>query len=772
MKPREMMDRLAAYPPLKINPPKAKYPGDTIVNNDQGINEPFGREQGLEGPSRELPSRAPTIGVPMDPIAPQTNDDDSKRRKNIPPMFDPNRQSGAYRIFSRTAGWGEYEMPETEEWENEKIPTPVWGAWKKAHDLKTQVENKRMHLSLNDVESFLHSVALFANRAKGYIRGSIDQIADAFRSLDRKLNDPKVVNSEMALYRVYVEIDSILNRVHSETSMRLQVDNGAWYNRKGGEEDGVFNIPFEPSITEVQPKSRFLSGSTKTAFDVAPLPKQKTKVEMNASEPLVNRLPNDLQDRYTDLARRVLDYTRSVGGHLGALDAYKYRNAPPRDWVERELPSVGADWEDVGAWGRYVSRLDHSEIADWAGFKNADPSTISPTLHTAWAVSADEHDFDKWFRTTKPAVRKDESLVVYLRDHARGNPDSVHTKGFESWWKRRYLGRMYSRAYHQAKEKWRAYVEKSGTQFAREEFKDALDAVQRASKGDKVPVSELLDHLRTLPFEGEYKTDLDNYHTELTGLVNEGVTALDLAAEPVSRDDRLTGDLVHEGERWIPVRRIEGTEGFESSEGSAAVPVRVYRYGSRYFPVSDYDAERVAYEMEKQTPYMHVDVTSIVPGSSIAKRTIATVDDFNRKSKLLAEAIHSISGGMDREAVFLKYGRDFGPGLRRAVNDYFYISSLQQKDADAGSIDDTAGGGGTCSQFWNNQTPDNCEGCTFDVGTGGSEFGYGGCLLTHLFLNAPDAGFGRGDPAAYDTDHMPGSPSVQKRPMNFRLRDR
>lgn len=785
MKPREMMDRLAAYPPLKVNPPKDTFPGDEHADQDADYDLSYFKpwnSGGLKQPPRqrgELDGPRPPgdIGVPIQPTQPQAQGDggptdDSRRRKQIPPMFDPNRQSSAYRIFTKSAGWGEYSVPESEGWETEKIPTALWKEWKRAHDIKREIENKRMHLSLEDVEHFLETVARFAGRARQYIRGSIDQLADAFKRLDAKLMDPKVINSEMALYRVVVEVDAILNRVHSETSMRLQVDDGAWYNKKGGEQDGVYSIPFEPSITEVSPKSRFINGGYRVALDVAPVPKQKVKVEMHSGDPLVSRLPNDLQDRYTDLSRRILDYTRSVGGYLGALDAYKYRNAPPRDWVERELPSVTADWEDTHAWGRYISRLDHSEIAEWAGFKTADPSTISPALHTAWAVSADQHDFNKWFRTTKPPVRKDENLVVFLRDHARANPDSEHTKGFESWWKRRYMGRMYSRAYHQAKEKWRQYVEKSGTSFAREEYKEALEAVERAARGEKVPVSELLDHLRTLPFEGEYKTDLDSYHTELTGLVNEGVTALDLAAAPVSREDRLSGDFVHEGERWIPVRRIEGVEGVESCKGTKAIPVRVYRYGSRYFPVDEYDAQRVAYELERQTPYLQVDVTNVVPGSSIAKRVVGTVEDFNRKSRLLAEAIHEISGGMDREAVFVKYGRDYGPGLRRAVNDYFYVQSIQEKDADAGSIDDTAGGGGTCSQFWNGQTADNCAGCTFDVGTGGYEFGYGGCLLTHLFLNAPDVGFGRGEPASYDTEHKPWNPSLQKQsPPNYRLKD-
>lgn len=48
----------------------AEFPGDTVVDNDQGYWEPFGDEQGVKSPPRIVCDRGPVLGVPIDPTKP------------------------------------------------------------------------------------------------------------------------------------------------------------------------------------------------------------------------------------------------------------------------------------------------------------------------------------------------------------------------------------------------------------------------------------------------------------------------------------------------------------------------------------------------------------------------------------------------------------------------------------------------------------------------------------------------------------------------------
>lgn len=757
--PRDAMNHFAAYPPVKIGPPKDHFPGDTVPNDDghggssMAGGEPFGR--GLEAPpgarGELVPGRPPgSSGVPMNPVSPSQSVDDSERKKQVPPIYRTTA------FFQHTA---EVETPRKGE-----IPPPILAAWNNAHNA---MQDLYPEYTLEQLDRVLEATAIFAARSKPFLaEQTVATLGQRFRTLDEHLLSSGGNMSAMARESFAGKIDAVLQLVHEAIAKALKIHQMDWYDKRGAEQGGVFDTHEPASIGDITPKVRYQCASTeKTAFDVSPVPKTKGNPK-KTNDPMVLSLPRDVRERYAALARRVQDYARSVGPHLGALDAYKYRSSPPRDWVERELPNAKADWEDLGAWGRYVSRKDHHELSDWA-LKEADFSKVSPTLYTQWAVSSStQQDFGKWFRRQKPSIRKDESLVTYLRDHARSDPDHEISRGYDSWWRKRYLGKVYGQAYKLAKEKWTEYLKTSGTEFAKDEYRDALGLVQKAANGERVPVGDLVAALQTLPFENEYRADVEGYKSELDTIVNEGRTALDVAHQPVSREDRLFGDLVHEGNRWIPARRVEGVEKAETPAASTG-PIRVFAYGSRYFPIDEATEKRVATELALGTMYLEADVTRIIPGSSIAKQHVASIEDFNAKSKALSEAIYDIQAGQDREAVFMKYGRVFGPGLRKALDDYFYIQSMN-RDADTDAVGDQTGGG--CDTFWEGQTADNCEGCTFNVGTGGPEFGYGGCWLSHLFLNAPDAGFGKGDqPVGYDPGHTPGTPTEQKRPTNYRL---
>jgi hypothetical protein len=186
--------------------------------------------------------------------------------------------------------------------------------------------------------------------------------------------------------------------------------------------------------------------------------------------------------------------------------------------------------------------------------------------------------------------------------------------------------------------------------------------------------------------------------------------------------------------------------------------VNLIRYGSRLLPATERDRQAL-----RAGGYHEAQITRVVPGSSIRKQHILSREDFTRHCQVLASAITMvlrsrsvISRGIRVKAAVRTFGRAFGPGLRHAIADYLYLRGDYGFDRDPP-------GGGMCSTF-NDQTADNCDGCTFSCGTGGSEYGYGVnyCLLTNLFLNAPDAEFGHGDESAYDPEHTPGGPSVQR----------
>lgn len=164
--------------------------------------------------------------------------------------------------------------------------------------------------------------------------------------------------------------------------------------------------------------------------------------------------------------------------------------------------------------------------------------------------------------------------------------------------------------------------------------------------------------------------------------------------------------------------------------------VRVFRYGHRFFPATEEDRKALA----EADGFVEVEEYCIVPGSSIRKRHAMSPEEFQRKAALLQEAIQTFHDGMDPDTVAY-YRRAYGPGFDEVLADY-HLATRQL--------------GPVCGSF-HQQTEDDCEGCTFNVGTGGPEFGYGGgCVLTEVFNESPDAGFGRGDPNGHDPDHTPG----------------
>lgn len=552
--------------------------------------------------------------------------------------------------------------------------------------------------------------------------------------------------------------------------------------------------------------------SRRHAYSIAPIP-TRTPVK---DERLLLQIPHDVQERYSDLNRRVYDYVKSL--KLNGLDMYDFPADPPEKWIEEERGNVQVDWDDSLAWASYLGRLSHDDVADWIGLDSFDDARIAdlaPNLHRLHALeTGGEQPFSAWFRTRQPALT-DEKLLSYVKDSAQTFPSDGLGKGYGGHWRRRNHEMVRQIATDAARARHERYLRQVAYgEYVRPNYRQHFDSISRARE-ERQSLKDIIPTLRSLPVEGGDRDTIDDFHREFDDLMNEGMHALDLYREPVSRDDRLNGDMQNVGLRWVPTRLIQGSieniaypddhqlgmkvpkggsscakcvhvsedhtqcgethfvkwnKGKDLPESAdeyccdffkdaaqrravADVPLPVYKYGGAYFLVHESDRDRLS-----DLPMVRVEVYEIKPGSSIAKRAAV---DWSAKSRALASAINEIKAGGEKEAVFIKYAREYGPGLRKAVQDYLFVTSA--KRADGGEGPGTNTGDSTCSSF-NEQSADNCDGCTFNVGTGGPEFGYGdgACLLTHLFLNAPADGFGRGDQNAYDPQHTPGTHNLQK----------
>jgi ubiquinone/menaquinone biosynthesis C-methylase UbiE len=486
---------------------------------------------------------------------------------------------------------------------------------------------------------------------------------------------------------------------------------------------------------------------TRRAFNVYPVPAQPRQMD----ERLLLQIPRDVQERYSDLHRRVSEYVRNI--KLNALDMYSFPSDPPEKWVEEERGNVQVDWEDRDAWASYMGRLSHDDVADWVGLESFDDERLTglaPRLREQHALeTGGTQDFNSWFRSRRPAI-EDREFLNYVKDSARTFPAHGLGKGYSGYWRRRNHEQVREIATQRARGRHDRYLrEVDYANHVKPNYKKSFDDIVRA-RSERMPLSDVVSSLHSMPHEGEERETVDGFRSEFDGIVNEGVHALDLHREPISRDDRLYGDMEYQGEKWVPTRRIaDRCDGKDSS----SVVVSLYQYGDRYFLAHPSDRQHI----NPEALMVRAQVYRITPGSSIVKH--ASVD-WDRKARTLAAAINEIKRGANKEAVFTKYGREFGPGLRKTVSDYMFVTSNKKGDGGAGPPGSSFGDS-TCSSF-EQQTPDNCKGCTFSPNMGGNEFGYGdgACLLTHLFLNAPEGGFGRGDTRPSNPDRTIGTPGT------------
>lgn len=522
-------------------------------------------------------------------------------------------------------------------------------------------------------------------------------------------------------------------------------------DRRGPGSLGV-PVPTTPSVTDDN-NTRKKVPRMFQSYSIAPILQQRN--EADNSELLV-RLPDDIHERYRDLASRVQTYARGVD--LDSLDAYEYPQTPPQRWVEREMRKYPVDQSDASVIGGVLIQSDPADLVDWFDMRNLDEAKIqelAPNLHSQYVLENDgKKDFATWFIEDAPFRASDKTFVRNFATSIQENPKSTFGQRYETAWRKKNNEEITNTAHQSAREQWLDAI-RGKVEFSRAEYRPHLETLHKLRNEERVPIHDMLSALEAIPIED---ASIAKLRSERDSLVGEGMHAMDLYREPVSRDDRLLGDLEPVGERIVPVRRIIGEyAGVGPTANRMDSPLFLYQYGSAYFLVHESDAGRLQKARKEGLMCVTANVTKVTPGSSIRKRAALSSSEWQKKIRMLRAAIDEVSAGADKESVFLRYGREYGPGLRTAINDFLYVKSQQTENV-------------RCANWENQQSADNCGNCTFWPNGGGSvEFGYGGngCHLTDFFLNSPDSGFSRQSPTSYDSES---NPPKQRNPRHSRIR--
>lgn len=265
------------------------------------------------------------------------------------------------------------------------------------------------------------------------------------------------------------------------------------------------------------------------------------------------------------------------------------------------------------------------------------------------------------------------------------------------------------------------------------------------------PLHVVLDALRLLSqFHPEFRKTVQLFISELESIVQLAECHdVDEYRKPISREDRLYGTLRDEGEYRISKDKIANwAPTAVDSDLGLTVPVMLYRYGSQYFFVNKNDKPRTGTNADGRVLGR---VFAIVAGSSAARRT----HSLQTIQKSLSIARRLIDRGANVRQVAEYFDKKVH-GVVRHIWDYAQKTSVHNFVMH-GTLSGYQVGDLPMSNI-TQQTSDECGGCTYNAGTGGTEFGYGfgKSILSDLFLNSPNEGFGRGDPAAYDPQRTPG----------------
>jgi hypothetical protein len=541
-------------------------------------------------------------------------------------------------------------------------------------------------------------------------------------------------------------------------------------DRRGPGNIGVPLPTVNPSVnSDDDAKKDKIPKMFRGGYSIAPILKDRQFV---TDDRLLLSLPNDIQDRYNDLASRVRDYAHNVKTH--DLDVYDYPQTPPDNYIQREIAKHEIDWSNRLIVEDLVATVHPQDIVDWFGLasmEDEEARELAPALYDQYMrENGGEVNFSTWLIENSPNLVNDDTFVGNFHDTIQQNPQTSFAKQYEKVWRTHNKETIEQNAFDRAKPKWLEAI-RGNVDYVRPDFRESIETIRRVQNEERVPVNDSISSLEKALI-GD--ANVGGFRQECESMTNEGMTALDLYRDPVSRDDRLFGDMEPVGLKSIPVRRILGTYDvepasipFDQRHALTFANLEVYQYGNFYFLKNETrDARMLVAQRRNElaSSHVHVNVTKIIPGSSIRKRAALSVEEWGNKTKVLRAALEELEAGEDKESVFLKYGRDYGPGLRAALDDFLHVQgqlkqSGEGQEGEKGSV--------RCATYWHEQSADNCGGCTFwPAGGGDQEFGYGdnGCLLSDFFLNRPDPGFARRRQAPGDVVNQLATPSVQKSP--------
>lgn len=502
----------------------------------------------------------------------------------------------------------------------------------------------------------------------------------------------------------------------------------------GGGLSGNSGLPIDPIKT--------------VAYTIAPIPEHDDK---NHDSSLLLYIDGELQKRYNTLYVRVLNFIAQT--HIHNLDIFDFPSVAEilalptyKKLAKEQLQQIVPNYKTVDFWtllfsddqirGKVITHLLYGIPEEkiiphvkklYKKFKKENPTVV----FSIWLTQPDTPLDNTIYNVFANILLKQPEKQEYVFNWWRVHPENTKIRKVAKY--RAYLHIL------------NLIKKKLFLNYIKSEYvtpvKTLFDAMTM-----RVPLIDMINALCLLPFSDEDKKHIQSFKKDYYTIIEKGMHSLDLYRPPQSSLDRKYGIKKHTGMDLIPVKRIVSyhTGSLNSVNEKHAIKTQkdnlipVYKYGDAYFLVNEEDINHIP----KDAHTICARVYNIIPGSGILHSVQGQLYD-RLKNSIIKKIFEDLEQGKSKEALLLKYGKEFGSGALPLIELCHSIFEQQTK-----------------MSKYHQQTSDNSEGATFNVGTGGVEFGYGGSSFLHyIFLHAPANEFSRYDPAAYDSVHHPGTPA-------------
>ena len=505
----------------------------------------------------------------------------------------------------------------------------------------------------------------------------------------------------------------------------------------GGGQSGNSGLPIDPLKT--------------VAYTIVPIPEHKKDDNNEHDNSLLLYIDGELQKRYNTLYVRVLNFIAQT--HIQNLDIFDFPSVAEilalpvyKKLVKEQLQQIVPNYKTIDFWTLLFSDDQIREKVITHLLYGIPEEKIIPHVKKLYKKFKKENPtvtFSIWL--TQPNISLDNDLYNVFANILLKQPEKQEY--VFNWWRVHPANAKTRKIV-----KYRAYLyilnfirKKLFLNYIKSEYvtlvKTLFDAMTM-----RVPLIDMINALCLLPFSDEDQKLIQNFKKDYYTVIEKGMHSLDLYRPPHSGLDRKYGIKKHIGMDIIPIKRIisyhtphtNSIKEKHAQETQKDNLIPVYKYGSAYFFVNEEDINNIPQDAHTVCARVY----NIVPGSGILHSIQAKLHD-RLKDSIIKMIFDDLEKGKTKEALLLKYGKEFGSDALPLVELCHSIFEQQTK-----------------LSKYHQQTSDNSEGATFNAGTGGAEFGYGGSsFLHHIFLNAPANEFSRYDPAAYNPINHPGTPA-------------